>query len=455
MRKSGFYPNLALTNILRSGQFYLPYFLTCAATIAMFYILCFLTYNDMIDTMPGAQNLQVILYLGCIVVGLFSLVIISYSNSFIMKRRRRELGLYNILGMEKRHIARLLCCESALLGIVSILCGLTIGILLSKLILLLLLKLLHFTVKMGFSVSTTGIFVTTLLFAAIFLLVLLKNLFQVRLSKPVELLHSSAVGEREPKTKWIVAILGLLTLGGGYTIANVVRSPLQALLLFFLAVILVIIGTYCLFTAGSIALLKRLRANKNYYYKAKHFTAISGLLYRMKQNAVGLASICILSTMVLVTVSTTVCLYLGSNQVLDLRCPTDIAIAIDLNGEGHKTTADAAQTKVKTIVAKEGRTIASMQAYHRLQFGAQLNGDTLVMRPGRSDDSADDYHSLFFITAETYNQLTGKHTALAEDEVLCNALGTELPEHFSVEELDFTIKQRLDASPVLNCLPQR
>lgn len=213
MRKSGFYPHLALTNVLRNGQFYLPYFLTCSATIAMFYILCFLAYNDMIDTMPGADSLQVILYLGCIVVGLFSVVIISYTNSFIMKRRRRELGLYNILGMEKRHIARLLCCESVILGAGSILCGLALGILLSKLILLLLLKLLHFTVKMGFTISGAGILATSVLFAAIFVFILLKNLFHIRLSKPVELLHSDAVGEREPKTKWIVAILGVLTLG--------------------------------------------------------------------------------------------------------------------------------------------------------------------------------------------------------------------------------------------------
>lgn len=448
MRKSGFYPHLALTNILRNGQFYLPYFLTCAATIAMFYILCFLTYNDMIDTMPGAAIVQIILNLGCIVVALFSVVIISYTNGFIMKRRRRELGLYNILGMEKRHIAKLLCCESIVLGTGSILCGLALGILLSKLILLLLLKLLRFTVKMGFSVSGTGILVTTLLFAAIFVLILLKNLFQIRLSKPVELLHSDAVGEREPKTKWIIAILGILTLGSGYIIANVVKSPLDALLLFFVAVILVIIGTYCLFTAGSIALLKRLRANKRFYYKANHFTAVSGLLYRMKQNAVGLASICILSTMVLVTVSTTVCLYLGAEDSISLRCPTDITVMQDLSDADYGMTEEEALSQIKTLVEQSGRKITSMQAYSRLAFSAQLNEDTLVMSVDNGDNYAADYQALLFLTAADYQQLTGERATLAEDEVLCYSHGVELPEHFTLGDLHFTIQQRLDSPPV-------
>lgn len=450
MRKSGFYPHLALTNILRNGQFYLPYLLTCSATVAMFYILTFLTSNDMIDTMPGAQNLQIILNLGCIVVGLFSLVIVAYSNSFIMKRRRRELGLYNILGMEKRHIARLLCCESLLLGIGCILCGLALGILLSKLILLLLLKLLHFTVKMGFSISTPGLYVTASLFLAIFLLILLRNLFQIRLSKPVELLHSNVVGEREPKTKWIIAILGVLTLGSGYTIANVVKSPLQALLLFFVAVLLVIIGTYCLFTAGSIALLKRLRANKNYYYKTNHFTAISGLLYRMKQNAVGLASICILSTMVLVTVSTTVCLYLGSDQVLNLLYPTDVIVSLDLNSKDQKLTADAAQTKVKTIVAKSGRSITTFRGYNRLEFEAQLKGS--VLSSNNSNNAGDSGSSQFLslITEATYHRITGKQVVLSKNEVLCHSRGIPLPNQFSFGNLQFTIKQRLADPPLEN-----
>lgn len=414
----------------------------------MFYILCFLAYNDMIDTMPGADSLQVILYLGCIVVGLFSVVIISYTNSFIMKRRRRELGLYNILGMEKRHIARLLCCESVILGAGSILCGLALGILLSKLILLLLLKLLHFTVKMGFTISGAGILATSVLFAAIFVFILLKNLFHIRLSKPVELLHSDAVGEREPKTKWIVAILGVLTLGGGYLIANMVKSPLDALLLFFVAVILVIIGTYCLFTAGSIAHFEAASRHKHYYYKANHFTAVSGLLYRMKQNAVGLASICILSTMVLVTVSTTVCLYLGAEDALSLRCPTDITVMQNLNEEDNVITEEEALAQIKAIIEQSGRKITSVQAYNRLAFSAHLDENALVMNIDNGDSYSSDYHFLVFTTAESYHQLTGESTALAEDEVLCYSQGAELPNHFTLGDLQFTIKQRLEEPPV-------
>ncbi len=324
MRRSGFYPKIALTNILRSRRFYLPYFLACTGTAAMFYVLCFLTWNEMLQTMPGSNDLGLILRLGVIVVGLFSVVIISYTNSFVMKRRRREIGLYNILGMEERHIVRLLSCESVLLGVSSIVCGLAAGILFSKLLLLCLLKLTGLPVAMGFSVSGMGVMVTALLFAGIFALTLIANLMRVLRAKPIELLHSAAVGEREPKTKWILAVLGVLTLAAGYLIANLVRDPLSAISLFFVAVVLVIIGTYCMFTAGSIALLKGLRARKSFYYMPRHFTAVSGMLYRMKQNAVGLASICILSTMVLVTVSTTVCLYLGTEDSLDSQYPHDV-----------------------------------------------------------------------------------------------------------------------------------
>lgn len=446
MRKTGFYPHLALTNILRNGQFYLPYFLTCSATVAMFYILCFLAYNDMIDTMPGAGDVRYIMYLGCIVVGLFSVIIISYTNSFIMKRRHRELGLYNILGMEKQHIARLLCCESVILGTGSILCGLALGILLSKLILLLLFKLVHFTVKMGFNVSGKGILATALLFAAIFVVILLKNLFHLSLSKPVELLHSTAAGEREPKTKWLIAILGILTLGSGYVIANVVKSPLDALLLFFVAVILVIIGTYCLFTAGSIAILKRLRANKRFYYQANHFTAVSGLLYRMKQNAVGLASICILSTMVLVTVSTTVCLYFGSNQVLETQYPTDISVSVDLPAVTSKTAQAETLKKVEAAVKQSSCEITSLNTYIDFTFAARLKDNELLLNP-EADNTDLDLHYLQILTAAEYNHMTENNITLAEDQVLCYSLGTELPEQFRLGNRDFTIAQRLPESP--------
>jgi len=445
MRESGFYPKLALTNILRGGRFYLPYFLTCSGTVAMFYILCFLTWNDLIGTLRGSNIVQTVLYLGCIVVGLFSVVLIFYTNGFLMKRRRRELGLYNILGMEKRHIARLLCCEGLLMGSSSIAVGLAAGILLSKLMLLLLLKLLRLNVVMGFSVSGTGVLYTVALFAAIFFAALVLNLARVHLSNPVQLLTSEAVGEREPRTKWILVAVGVIAMAAGYGIANVVKDPLSALLLFFVAVLLVIIGTYCLLTAGAIALLKHLRAKKSYYYRPEHFTAVSGLLYRMKQNAVGLASICILSTMVLVTVSTTVCLYLGAGEALQSRYPTDISVTRE--GASADSASDT-RTAVEAAVTKSGRTAKDLQDYTYLFFTAQLSDDTLELNTANDYSSSKQFQALIVMTEPEYSQLTGETLVMGADEVLCYGSQGQLPDQFYLGKTAYHITRRLASPPV-------
>lgn len=446
MRKSGFYTKLALTGILRSGRFYLPYFLACSSTAAMFYILCFLTWSNLIRTLRGGDIVQTMLYLGCIVVALFSVVLVLYTNGFLMKRRRRELGLYNILGMEKRHIARLLCCEGLLLGGGSIVAGLAAGILLSKLMLLVLLKLLKTDIAMGFSVSGPGVLYTVLLFAAIFLATLLLNLARIHLSNPVELLFSNTVGEREPKTKWVLVVIGILTLAAGYGIANVVQQPLSALLLFFVAVILVIIGTYCLFTAGSIALLKHLRANRRFYYRPDHFTAVSGLLYRMKQNAVGLASICILSTMVLVTISTTVCLYLGAEDALASRYPTDVSITCDLEKEDAPTSPAAVRTAVERAVTDSGRTASDIRDYTYLTFTARLSGNTLEL--DSADSASGQYQVVAVLTEAEYSRLTGEKPALQSDEVLSYSADRQLPNLFYLGQSPYHIVRRLDGPPV-------
>lgn len=322
MGKRSFFPRLALVNLVRNSRYYGPYLLSCGALAAMYYILRFLTWNEVIQTVRGAAYLQVMMSIGCFVVALFSTVLLLYANSFVMKRRQKELGLYNILGLEKRHIAALCFWETLLCAAVVIPGGIAAGILLSKLILLLLLKLVQIPVQFGFSVSVRGVGETAVLLGVLFLLALLWNLLRLGRSRPIELLHSDSAGEREPKTKRLLAVLGLAALLGGYAIALTTRNPVNALMLFFVAVILVMLGTYCLFTAGSIALLKRLRANKGFYYQTRHFTAISGLLYRMKQNAVGLANICILACMVLVTVSGTCVSIWGRRNLWTASIPT-------------------------------------------------------------------------------------------------------------------------------------
>ena len=324
MRKSGFFPRLALVNLMRNGRFYGPYLLSCGMTAAMYYILSYLTFSDIVASVRGAGYLQSLMYLGRLVVTLFSAVLLLYANSFVMKRRRRELGLYNILGLEKRHTARLMVWETLYCAAAAIVGGLAAGVLLSKLVLLLLLQLSHLPVEYGFEISLSGMADTAALFGFLFLLTLVWNLFGLLRSRPVELLHSASAGEREPRTRRLLVVLGAVTLGAGYATALTVEDPFTALAYFFLAVALVMVGTYCLFTAGSIALLKALRRRRNFYYRPNNFIAVSGMMYRMKQNAVGLANICVLSTAVLVMISSTLSLYMGRNDMVTSMYPREI-----------------------------------------------------------------------------------------------------------------------------------
>ena len=286
-----FYPKLAADNIKKNSKTYVPFILTCICTVMMFYNMCALALDKGLTQMPGAAVLPTVMMLGTIVVGIFAVIFLFYTNSFLIKRRKKEFGLFNILGMEKKHLSRVLFLETLYIAFLSLTIGIGAGILLSKLMYLGLFKLLNFEVSFGFSVSKIAITTTVILFAVVFALILVYNMFQIHLSKPIELLRGGQVGEKEPKVKWPLVLIGLATLGTGYFIAVTVGNPLDALLLFFVAVILVIIGTYCLFTAGSIAVLKLMRKKKSYYYQTKHFTSISGMMYRMKQNAAGLANI--------------------------------------------------------------------------------------------------------------------------------------------------------------------
>lgn len=440
MRKGSFYPRLALVNLSRNGQFYLPYLLSCGGTAAMFYIVAYLTKSDLIANVRGAAYIQSLMALGCIIIALFSIVLMLYANNFVMKRRRRELGLYHVLGMEKRHTAHLLFWETLLCALAAIAGGLTVGILFSKLVLLLLLRLTNLPVQFGFDISPSAIGQTILLFGFLFLLTLLSNLVRLGRSKPIELLHSDRTGEKEPRTKWILVVIGLTSLLGGYWISLTVKDPISAMLLFFVAVLLVIIGTFCLFTAGSIAVLKRLRANRTFYYQPRHFTAVSGMLYRMKQNAVGLANICILSTMVLVTVSTTVCLYLGLGSTLDNMYPHDIQITQRQKNILTDAAPEALLAQAESAAAGEGRTLRHESYIIHSRVYWTLSGDTF--RFGDQQDGAE--YTVSLMTAAEYSRLTGRAVSLAPDEMLVYTSEGTVPETFRIESTPYRVAGTLD-----------
>lgn len=332
------YFKLAKTNLSNNKPFYIPYIISSIITVAMLYMMSFLSDNKGLNKIMGADSLATIFRLGVGIIVIFSYIFLFYTNSFIIKRRKKEIGVYNILGMQKRHLSKVLFVETIYSAIISLVCGIIVGIVFSKFILMVLYGIIGIHKTVEFFVNIHGIILCVVSFGILFLLTFLYNFMQIKLANPIELLRGTNVGEREPKTKIFMTIVGVVCLAIAYYIAITTENPLNVLTLFFVAVLLVIIGTFALFTAGSIALLKLLRNNKKFYYNKRHFMAVSGMLYRMKQNAAGLASICILSTMVLVVISTTVSMYVGIQDELMARYPNDVCVTVDYNSVIDKSS---------------------------------------------------------------------------------------------------------------------
>lgn len=332
------YFKLAKTNLSNNKPFYIPYIISSIITVAMLYMMSFLSDNKGLNKIMGADSLATIFRLGVGIIVIFSYIFLFYTNSFIIKRRKKEIGVYNILGMEKRHLSKVLFVETIYSAIISLVCGIIVGIAFSEFILIVLYGIIGIHKTVEFFVNIHGIILCVVSFGILFLLTFLYNFMQIKLANTIELLRGTNVGEREPKTKIFMTIVGVVCLAIAYYIAITTENPLNVLTLFFVAVLLVIIGTFALFTAGSIVLLKLLRNNKKFYYNKRHFMAVSGMLYRMKQNAAGLASICILSTMVLVVISTTVSMYVGIQDELMARYPNDVCVTVDYNSVIDKSS---------------------------------------------------------------------------------------------------------------------
>ena len=414
MMNSKIYGKLAVTNLKNNRKNYLPYILASAFSVMMYFIMDSLYRNP--SLVKTGATLSIMLSYANVVLLIFSVIFLFYINSFLIKRRKKELGIYNILGMGKGHLGKMLFLESIITTVASIIGGILAGILLSKLVYLILLKILHMGGKIEYRISLASIGMTTIFFGAIFILIFLYNLLQMKLSNPIELLRGGNTGEREPKTKWIMTIIGILCLAGGYSIALITKEPMAALGKFFIAVILVIIGTYALFMAGSIAFLKMLRNKKSYYYKTRHFTAVSGMIYRMKQNAVGLANICILSTMVLVLVSMTVSLYGGLNDVIVTRFPYEAQITS--SGINQKEEGQIEEI-IKNMTKKNHTVPTSQIRFHIGRFTTVYNSKTKKFDMMAAGDYANSNAAdLVMIPLSDYNQTEGKNVNLKENEVL-------------------------------------
>lgn len=442
----GIFSRLAKQNIRNNKSTYIPYMITCIFCIAMIYMMEFLRDCPTLDqAVRQADEVRMIVFTGEIVVEIFCIIFLIYSNSFLMKRRQKEIGLYNILGLERNHIGIVMFLETIITSIGSLAGGIAAGIIGSKLALLLLLKLLHIPSVLGFYISVKGIFTCLFMFGIVFLMILFLNLAKIHLSRPVELLRGNNTGEKEPAAKWLMALIGFICLGAGYYLAVTTESPIKAITIFLLAVILVMAGTYLLFTAGSIVILKFLRRRKSFYYRTGNFISISGMLYRMKQNAIGLASICILSTGVLLMISMTVSIYFGMNDIMLNRYPYDVDMSVtSISEEECQTAIEAFE---KAIVDNKVPVEKSVEEIY-LDIVCSKNGDQILIKPANTIRNSDSVLVLSLLNQAEYERLTGISANLNDGEIFAWYPSAVQKDSVTVDETEFTVKKWLDKNPL-------
>ena len=442
----GIFSRLAKQNIRNNKSTYIPYIITCIFCIAMIYMMEFLRDCPTLDqAVRQADEVRMIVFTGEIVVEIFCIIFLIYSNSFLMKRRQKEIGLYNILGLERNHIGIVMFLETIITSIGSLAGGIAAGIIGSKLALLLLLKLLHIPSVLGFYISVKGIFTCLFMFGIIFLMILFLNLAKIHLSRPVELLRGNNTGEKEPVAKWLMALIGFICLGAGYYLAVTTESPIKAITIFLLAVILVMAGTYLLFTAGSIVILKFLRRRKSFYYRTGNFISISGMLYRMKQNAIGLASICILSTGVLLMIAMTVSIYFGMNDIMLNRYPYDVDMSVtSISEEECQTAIEAFE---KAIADNKVPVEKSVEEIY-LDIVCSKNGDQILIKPANTIRNSDSVLVLSLLDQAEYERLTGISANLNDGEIFAWYPSAVQKDSVTVDETEFTVKKCLDKNPL-------
>lgn len=413
------YPRLAATNLKKNSRFYLPYLLACIVIVALFCIILTLASDPYLGQMQHGGSVSQVLGFGVSIMALFSAIILFYTNSTFTKQRKREFAIYNILGMEKRHISYVLFWESLYTAAMALFFGLVAAGVFSKLLQLVLMRLIGGEATFGLNIRLMSIGYTVAFFGALFLLLLLNTIRIIHLSNPVQLLRAGSEGEREPRSKWILALLGAVCLAAGYLISLRTNVALYAIQNFFPAVILVIIGTYLTFIALSVVVLKALRKNRRYYYKTSHFATVSGLIYRMSRNAAGLASICILSTMVLVTVSTTVSLYKGLDAYADVRWSQDMTLTL-MTDTRTNTVPDVAPVLqvVDDTMTRAGLTQSNVHGYRTVRFSALRSGDALDLTSEQLTGSSADEYAVMVLDTEGYADLTGEQVTLAPGEAL-------------------------------------
>lgn len=440
---ASFYFKIAKTNIKNNRKIYFPYILTSICMVMIMYVVSFLANDPMIaKKFAGGATLQGLLKLGVYIIMIFSALFLFYTNSFITKRRKREFGLMSVLGMGKKNISLVMLWENIIVDFTSIAVGLVLGLLLSKLAQGVLFNILgESATPLDFSVNLTDMLMTVLVFIVIFAVIFFDSIRQITFTNTIDLLHSSNKGEKEPKANYIMAVIGVVFLGVGYALSQLVQQAYSAISLFFVAVIFVIVGTYALFIAGSVALAKVLKKNKAYYYKPSHFVSVSGMTYRMKRNGAGLASICILSTMVLVMLSTTVCMFAGVEKTSQLRYPMDVTTMIGLSdGLEEECAVFEAEMHRK---ADNLRVKIEREVKYNTWNAYVEDKNTGVFRTGEASSEVNPVQLNFF-SIDAYNDtsLTGEKISLGDGEALILTYDCEYSfDTFEINDVKLSVKE--------------
>ena len=452
--KRGFYPRLAWSGMRKNSKLYLPYTLACIGMTAMFYILMHLADSPALKLIPSSASVTATLSLGSFVMGVFSLLFLFYTNSFLVRRRFKEFGLYNVLGMNKGNISRVLAWEALINALISLAGGLFLGIALSKLAELGLVNIMGGDTDLDLRISVKALEFTVMFFCGIFLLIYLNSLIKIRRSSASELVKSENFGEKPPRANWLFGLAGIVILAAAYYIAVSIKTPLTALSLFFIAVIMVIVATYLIFIAGSVWICRLLQKNKRYYYKKNHFVSVSSMVYRMKRNGAGLASICILATMVLVMISSTTCLYFGAEDALRDRYPRDISISASYSGLDSMTDENISALRGEISAAVGGAETENILDYRCASLVGSLENGILDLSEASIYSTAmttyDYVAEVYIVPLADYNAIAGTNESLGSDEAMIYAYRMDYTDKtFAVDELvSFRVKKVLDSFPI-------
>ena len=451
--KLGLYPKIAADGIRKNGRLYVPYIATSILMIAVYYIMHVLGFSDMIKNIMGATTARTMLQLGTRIMAIFGAIFLFYTQSTLIKGRLKEFGLYSVLGMNKRNLSRIIFCETVMTWAMSMTGGLLAGIGLSKLAELGFSKMVNAEVSYEFFVSGDSIMSAFIVYSVIFLLTFLNAVRQIRFSRTINLVNADKAGEKPPKANWVVGILGLIILAAGYILAIKIESPLSALFFFFIAVILIIIGTYLVLIAGSVVFCRILQKNKSYYYKTNHFVSVSSMAYRMKRNGAGLASICILLTMILVTISSTAALYFNREETLRTRYPNEINVNARDEGlvENYKERTEKMERAIYKCAEENGAVVSDPMYFSDYGLSGYYDNNGTVdieLDPYATLSATLDYDrvvQVYFFDLETYNRLNGKNETLAPGNILLGIDGNiQVGDKIAVGNKSFNIEKKVD-----------